>query len=112
MWRYVFKRGLHLNLKIIFINSILLFCVSSCVFLPETAVEQKYYNQCEMATKNLTLNADISKKYTMCGGQDLKEEPLICLVASGVVGAASLVVSGSIVLIGNSIHWIEYKTSC
>jgi hypothetical protein len=106
------KRVLHLKLKIIFIIFILLFCVSSCVFLPKTSAEQKYYNQCEMATKKLTLNADISKKYSMCGGQDLKEEPLICLVASGVVGAASLVVSGSIVIIGNSIHWIEYKTSC
>jgi hypothetical protein len=101
-----------LKFKITFIISILFFCVTSCVFLPESAQEQNYYNQCEMATKKLTLKADISKKYSMCGGKELKGEPLICLVASGVVGSVSLVVSGSIVIIGNSIHWLEYKTSC
>jgi hypothetical protein len=65
-----------------------------------------------MATKKLTLKADVNQKYSVCDGGDKKDELLICLVASGVVASASLIVSGSIVLIGNTIHWLEYKASC
>jgi hypothetical protein len=103
---------LRLHFKNVLITLLLFFCLTSCVFLPETSENQQYYNECEMATKKLTLKADVSKKYSMCGGKDLKDEPLICLLASGVVASASIVVSGSIVLIGNTIHWLEYKASC
>jgi hypothetical protein len=86
-----------LNLKIIFIAFFLFFCITSCVFLPKTAADQKYNNQCKMATKKLTLKADVNQKYSVCDGGDKKDELLICLVASGVVASASLIVSGSIV---------------
>lgn len=107
-----FKRILHLNVKVVFIISLLIFCITSCVFLPETADNQQYYNQCKMATKKLTLKVNVDKEYSMCGGKDFKEDPLVCLVANGVVASASIVVSGSIVLIGNTIHWLEYQVSC
>jgi hypothetical protein len=105
-------RFFHLKFKVLFITPLLLFSLTSCVFLPKTAEDQQYYEQCEMATKKLTLKADISNEYSLCGGKDLMDEPLFCLVASGVVASASIVVSGSIVLIGNTIHWLEYKASC
>jgi hypothetical protein len=107
-----FKRIFHLNFKVVFIISLLFSCITSCVFLPETAEEQQYYNQCKMATKKLTLKLNVDKQNSLCGGKDFKEDPLVCLVANGVVASASIVVSGSIVLIGNTIHWLEYKTSC
>lgn len=86
--------------------------VSSCVFLPTTAERQKYYDKCKMATKKLTLEPHIDRDYSICHGRDVKKEPLMCLLLSGVVASASLVVSGSIVLVGNTIHWVEYQSGC
>ena len=34
------------------------------------------------------------------------------LVAYGAVAAASLVVSGSIVVIGNAVYWVEERGRC
>jgi len=86
--------------------------VSSCVFLPTTAEKQKYYNKCKMATKKLTLEPHVNSDYSLCHGKDVKKDPLFCLLLSGVVTSASIVVSGSIVLIGNTIHWLEYQSGC
>ncbi|NQZ89416.1 MAG: hypothetical protein HRT54_17710 [Colwellia sp.] len=101
-----------MNIKVVFIISLFFFCLTSCVFLPETADNQQYYDQCKMVTKKLTLKANINKKHSLCGGKDFKDDPIVCLVANGVIASASIVVSGSIVLIGNTIHWLEYKASC
>jgi hypothetical protein len=34
------------------------------------------------------------------------------LIGAGAVGAATTVVSGSIVLIGNTLHWVERQADC
>ncbi len=35
-----------------------------------------------------------------------------CIVALGLIGPLSYIVSGSIVLLGNTLHWSEYKLNC
>jgi hypothetical protein len=65
-----------------------------------------------MSTKKLSLkkigNSDFCLK-----GTNLNEDGLVaCLVIGGFVGSTSAIVSGSIVLIGNTIHWMEYQATC
>ncbi len=41
------------------------------------------------------------------------EEAALCLLAFGVViPAGSFIISGSVVLIGNTAHWLEYQGRC
>lgn len=37
---------------------------------------------------------------------------LSCLTLGSIYSAATLVVSGSIVLVGNTVHWVEKKAKC
>ena len=41
-----------------------------------------------------------------------KKNPACLLGIAVVVPAASLVVSGSVVLAGNTLHWLEYQGRC
>jgi hypothetical protein len=86
--------------------------VSSCVFVPSSSGKQDLRNECEMSTKKLSLkkigNSDLCLK-----GTNLNKDGLVaCLVIGGFVGSTSAIVSGSIVLIGNTIHWMEYQATC
>jgi hypothetical protein len=41
-----------------------------------------------------------------------EKELVSCLMMGGFIGSTSAIISGSIVLIGNTIHWLEYQTTC
>lgn len=94
--------------------------VSGCVFYPKAVENEK--PKCELVTKQLTLDV-----YTMESNDayhlsnDLNranrancKEPECLLLASPIiaVSAGSAIVSGSIVVIGNTLHWIEENGRC
>lgn len=97
-------------------NNILLafivFLITSCVWVPKKSENQPYANDCKMVTKKYSLTPEVKKKYSACNVEEFAKEGPICLVLAGVVASASAVVSGSLVLVGNTIHWSEYKLSC
>ena len=81
--------------------------LKACVFLPEVVEERE--NSCQLYTKQLRLefaHADFSG--VTCSG----EACTAVLTAMLVISATTLVVSGSIVVVGNTIHWIEQSVSC
>ncbi|MFT2090096.1 hypothetical protein [Paraglaciecola sp. 2405UD69-4] len=89
---------------------------TSCVFYPTTSDNQKYSSNCTMATRMLELD---SKYVGLVGHRSSdgrhtgdKDDLKFFLVAEGFVSAATLIVSGSIAVIGNTIHWLEYQTNC
>jgi len=83
--------------------------LSSCVFVPEESEKQKYADNCNMFTKQLTLSAH-EIKGQLC---DSNESSEACLMVYGVIlPVGSFVISGSIVLIGNTLHWLEYQGPC
>lgn len=98
---------------LVFVISVVL---SGCVFNAKEASRQSLASKCkeEMVTKKLVLDQQQLKDFELgraCSGAN--GQALACLVAMGaVVPAASFVVSGSIVLIGNTLHWAEYTARC
>ncbi|OAI51472.1 hypothetical protein AYO46_01400 [Betaproteobacteria bacterium SCGC AG-212-J23] len=48
----------------------------------------------------------------MSGGCGDARGCALFLVAIGAVAAASVVISGSVVLVGNTIHWLEKQGKC
>ena len=75
--------------------------MSGCAFVPELSEDQEYFQDCKTRTKYLTLSTTKLRNFD-CGGAD----EMGCLILAGVV------ISGSLVLAGNTIHWLEYHTSC
>jgi hypothetical protein len=64
-----------------------------------------------MMTRSLDL--DYAQMNVLDCGSSSKEGAAICLVAMGVIiPIGSFVASGSIVLVGNTLHWLEYHGAC
>lgn len=96
-----------------FKKSLLIFSVSfvltSCAFTPTASEHQPYYVDCGLLTKKLTLKSTELNSVDNCNDDDKFGQ---CLVKMGLIVPVSYIVSGSIVLVGNTIHWSEYKLSC
>ena len=81
----------------------------SCAFVPKESRDQEYREMCIMQTKRLTLSAEEINGKLCDSGIDASA----CLMVWGViVPVGSFVVSGSVVLIGNILHWLEYQGTC
>ncbi len=93
----------------------LVFYLSSCAFYPKFSDKQN--TQCNLVTKKLTLEVfpPNKKKPLNFTGFDISDDfGILFYILAGVVVIAtvSAIVSGSIVLTGNTIHWIEKEGKC
>lgn len=96
--------------------------VTSCAYLPHKNEHQKFASQCEMLTRQMELKknqvVDLHNRND-CRGQK-NHGAALCSITFGLgnalgavlIPAVSYVVSGSYVLVGNTLHWMEYKTRC
>jgi hypothetical protein len=86
-----------------------LLCVialAGCVVVPVT--RDIYDPDCRLTRREVTLEAAVVSQFHSCGGR----ECTALLVTLGVVSAASLVVSGSIAVVGNVAFWLEHEANC
>lgn len=95
--------------KKIIIISVFTLLLVSCAFVPRVSKQQNYAENCEMVTRKLTL--DVAEfGINGCG---TSKDPEACLVLFGIITPVlSFVVSGSVVIAGNTIHWVEYQGTC
>lgn len=90
----------------------LVFLISACAFYPQVSEQQEYASQCELLTRWLELDSEKLDVLDSCSGID-GEAGLVCLAAIGiVVPTTTLLVSGSITVAGNTLHWLEYQGRC
>ncbi len=92
--------------------------LSSCLVLPQTEPKAQ---DCELATRSWTLtvvNADVDAQVTLNEMQRLsasdcdRPECLILVAPALAVSAGSAIVSGSVMVVGNSLHWLERQGRC
>jgi hypothetical protein len=82
-----------------------------CVFLPKASVKENRFTECKMSTPKWELSHKEFTDFSGCYGS--AEETGVCLAVIGIIiPAGSLIVSGSIVLVGNTVHWLEYQGRC
>ena len=84
----------------------------ACITAPQKAINQPYAHQCkDMLTRKIELsnNSSITSALRLCA---TNSNLPACLLSTGVISSVSVVVSGSIMLVGNSIHWMEYAATC
>lgn len=82
--------------------------LSGCIVTP--SMETRYDPGCALARKTMVLTTQQVNllQGLDCNGGDCGG----LLVAMLVVPPASAVVSGSIVLVGNTVFWVEHKARC
>lgn len=81
--------------------------LSGCVFFPRTT--PSYTGDCQIVEQRLTLD---SVPVRLGSGGCTGEACLLILAVYGGVTAGTAVVSGSVVLIGNTLYWLEKKGRC
>jgi hypothetical protein len=80
--------------------------LAGCIVVPTT--REVYDPECQMVTRHITLETAALGGLQSCAGDGC----VAMLTAMGVVTAASVVVSGSIALVGNAVYWMERKGRC
>lgn len=83
-----------------------LLVLSACIVVPRT--DHVYDEDCQIYVKRMTLEAQQIGYFGACRGDGCA----VMLVAVGAVAAATAVVSGSIVVIGNVVYWAEKQDQC
>jgi hypothetical protein len=84
----------------------------SCIIKPRQVVG--YDVECNIETKRYELTAEQVKMFEnmQCENNGCKEEFVARVVGAVFVVPLSAIVSGSIVVTGNTLHWLEEKGKC
>jgi hypothetical protein len=80
--------------------------LAGCVVVPQT--REVYDPDCGVAHKQIVLEAAVLGGFHQCAGDGCAA----MMVAYGAVAAASVVVSGSIAVVGNVLYWAERRARC
>jgi len=111
------------NRILVFCILLLAFALEGC-FVPKVAPKDIQEQRCELKTKKLTLDVDFNgddlenvgkatfEIMSRCDRAECALAPVIVPVAIAAVPVASIIVSGSIVIVGNTVHWLEQQGRC
>ena len=87
--------------------------LSACVYVPVVDENEAASSSCKTYTKSMSLETVELQGNIAAGGcsnnRDCAVEALAGVV---VVTAGSAIISGSIVITGNTLHWLEYQGTC
>ncbi len=81
-------------------------CLSGCLVVPVST--EVYDRDCRITSRHMELQAVQVGAIASCRGQECGA----LLVFIGATAAASAVVSGSIVVVGNVAYWFEKQGRC
>lgn len=85
---------------------VLITLLQACVVVPRT--DSVFDDDCKIMRKQMVLEVQQIGGFGGCSNDGC----VTLLVATGVVAAASAVVSGSIAVVGNVVYWIERQGQC
>ena len=81
--------------------------LSACVAVP--VIDHRAPVPCPLVTRQLTLTVVEMQGAYRC---QRTEECLASVVVGSALFAASTLVSGSVVIVGNTLHWMERNSRC
>jgi hypothetical protein len=85
-------------------------CVlSACIYVPKVK-DDSSSPSCKTYTKSMTLEQiEVHQNLSVRCNND---ECLAVLLTAAAVSAGSAIISGSIVVTNNTVHWLEYQGTC
>lgn len=84
--------------------------LAGCIVVPETVIA--YDARCDVVYKKKTLAVEQVPLGGVGDGMNCDSSCAPLVIALAAIPAASVVVSGSIVVVGNSISWVERQGEC
>lgn len=85
----------------------IIFCfLSGCVYVPENS--HSYDETCNVMRKKKVLKLEQTTPLAHCSN----EACALLMASYGLVTAASFVISGSIVVVSNTVYWLERPSDC
>ena len=99
-----------------FIAMVLILLLSACVYVPKQIMH--YDEECDIELKKYVLKKeDLSPSQVHVGIESCADETCVALFLGhlagyAIIGPLSAVVSGSVVITGNTIHWLEKQGRC
>lgn len=88
---------------------VILYFLSSCAVVPKFT-DDADNSRCNLATKKMSLDV-VGAKGGNCASGGGEGAAIVCLTAAGIF-AITGIISGSIVIAGNTVHWIEKQGKC
>ena len=89
------------------VSASLALLISGCFFYPTTV--QYYDSGCELHARRMELQSKVIEAQCSGAGHD---GAAACLLGYLTITAGSAVVSGSIVVVGNTVYWFEKRGRC
>jgi hypothetical protein len=89
-----------------FLPAILVALLQACVLVPVTT--EVYDSDCGVSAKQMELAPVQIAGIHGCSNQGC----IALLIAGGVTAAASAIISGTIVIVGNVVYWFEKQGRC
>lgn len=80
--------------------------LQACVFVPTTTT--RYDQDCQILTRHMTMEPVQIAQLSSCTNTQCTD----FMVVAGLTAAASAVISGSIVIVGNVVYWMEKQGRC
>ena len=77
-----------------------------CVFLPETTVE--YDPECDISRRHMVLRGYQVEAFYGCRNEGCID----LLILAGAVTVSSVVISGSVAVVGDIVYWLEATGRC
>lgn len=77
--------------------------------MPKVQDENPDYDRCQLSTKKMQLVA-LGGLFEGCAGAG--EGAAVLCLTTALYSTTTAIVSGSIVLVGNSLHWLEKQGKC
>jgi len=87
--------------------------LSACVYVPVVDEHEAASSNCKTYTKSMSLETiEIHGNLAENGCINNRDCVVGALAGVIVVTAGSAIISGSIVITGNTLHWLEYQGTC
>lgn len=80
--------------------------LQSCVYVPITTT--RYDADCQILARHMTMEPVQVAQLSSCSNAQCTD----FMVVAGFTAAASAVISGSIVIVGNVVYWLEKQGRC
>ncbi len=102
---------MHQYLRLIPLTATILL-LSACIVVPSKKEPVYQSDSCQLWMPKWELSVETFHEGSICNGSFNQGEEACLLTLGIVVPAGSLVVSGSVVVVGNSLRWLEYQGRC
>lgn len=87
--------------------------LSACVYVPVVDEQDAASSSCKTYTKSMSLESiQLQGNIAENGCLNNRDCAVGALAGVIVVTAGSAIISGSIVVTGNTLHWLEYQGTC